>query len=260
VGGYVNAGYYCRRVDKFYCGGDDEVVAFDGLGDTIVARIPVAKHSTVDAISGSDKRDIVVASAFTGTGWLYAIDASSDTVDAVVRAGRSMYGIHWSPLSDRFYCTTDLTNEVIVLSGDGRQHLMSLPVADGPYVIAESPAQRRLYVGHLNSSKVYVIRDATSAWPEGQPSTPDTTSGFRFDPSPFRDRLSIVSGTKVAAGSVGVYSEDGRLVRSLNAIKAAGHVRRLTWDGRDSRGRVVPSGVYVVTAPGGLRAKAVKLK
>jgi len=260
VGEIPNAGYYCRRVDKFYCGRDNEVVVLDGYTDSVAARIPVAEHSTVDAVSGSDERDVVVASAFTGEGWLYAIDAGKDTVNAVVKAGRSMYAIHWSPLSDRFYCTTDFTNEVIVLSGDGRQHLASLPVANYPFVIAESPIQKRLYIGHLGSSKVYVIRDATTPWPEGQPSKPDTVSGVRLDPNPFRDRLSIASGTKVAAGHVGVYSEDGRLVRSLNATKTAGCVLRLTWDGRDSRGRSVSPGVYVVTAPGGVRAKAVKLK
>lgn len=261
VGGcYVNAGYYCRRVDKFYCGGDDEVVVLDGRSDSVVARIPVAAYSTVYAVSGSDKRDVVVASVYGASDGLYAIDAATNAADTFFQSGRATDAIHWSPLSDRFYCTSAFTNEVIVLSGDGRQHLTSLPVANCPFVIAQSPVHKRLYVGHNNSSKVYVIRDATTPWPEGQPSKPDTVTGLGLDPNPFRDRVSIVSGTKVAAGPVRVFAADGRLVWSLNMTKAAGRVLRLSWDGRDSRGRLVPPGVYVVSAPGGTRAKVVKLK
>ena len=147
-----------------------------------------------------------------------------------------------------------------VLSGDGRQHLTSLPVANCPFVIAQSPVQKRLYIGHLGSSKVYVIRDATTPWPEGQPSKPDTASGLRLDPNPFRDRLSIVSGTNVAPGYIRVFSEDGRLVRALNATKTSGHVHRLTWDGRDYSGARLPPGVYVLESGPGVRAKVVKLK
>jgi len=263
----VNAGYYCPRVDKFYCAGGGEVVAIDGRSDSVVARIPVAEYSAVDAVSGSGKRDVVVASYYVGIGppgndGLYVIDAAMDTTTAVVRAGRSTYAVHWSSLSDRFYCTSALTNEVIVLSGDGRQHLVSLPVAHDPYVIAESPVRRQLYIGHLGSSKVYVIRDATTPWPEGQYREPDsdTASALRLDPSPFHDHLSITGGISVPAGEVRVFAEDGRLVRSLNAARPAGGVMRLTWDGRDSRGRPVPPGVYVVAGEGGVRAKTVKLR
>jgi YVTN family beta-propeller protein len=265
VGGYPNAGYYCRSVNRFYCGGEfGKVVVLDGRSDSVVARIPVASYSTIDAVSGSDVRDVVVASVYVGIGpsndWLYTLDAVTNEVDTCIQQGRGTDAIYWSPLSDRFYCTSAFTNEVIVLSGDGRQHLTSLPVANCPFVIAQSPVQKRLYIGHLGSSKVYVIRDATTPWPEGQPSIPDTVSGLRLNPSPFRDRLSIVSGTDIAAGAVRVFSGDGRLVRSLNATKSAGKVLRLTWDGRDSRGRLLPPGVYVVSAPGGTRAKVVKLE
>jgi len=261
VGGSPNAGHYCRSLDKFYCGGDyGKVVVIDGSADSVVTKIRAWYYGHAYAVSGSERRDVVLASLFGVGSRICAIDANTDEVDTVLQVGDGTYAIYLSQQSDRFYCASSFTDEVMVLSGDGRQLLKTLSVGDDPFVIAESPVQRRLYVGHLGSSKVYVIRDATTAWPEGQPSTPDTASSLRLDPSPFRDRLSIVSGTQVAAGPVGVYSEDGRLVRSLNATKTAGHVLRLTWDGRDSRGRFVPPGVYVVTAPGGVRAKAIKLR
>jgi len=260
VGGIPNAGYYCRSVDKFYCGGDDEVVVLHGWLDSVVARIRVAQHSEVFAVSGSDVRRVVVASVGAGGSWLYAIDAETDTEHTVIGAAGISWNIHLSLTSDRFYCTSEHSDEVIVLSGDGQQHLVTLPVADCPYVIAESPTQKRLYVGHLGSSEVYVIRDATIPWPEGQPSKPDTVSGFRVGPSPFRDRLSIVCGTEVEAAVVRVFSDDGRLVRSLNASKSSGKVLRLTWDGRDDSGATLPPGVYVLETGSSVRAKVVKLE
>jgi YVTN family beta-propeller protein len=261
VGGSPNAGYYSRSLDRFYCGGEyGKVAVIDGCSDSVVARIRAWYYGNTYAVSGSDRRDVVLASLYGVGSRICTIDARTNQVDTVLPVVDGGYAIHLSRQSDRFYCTSSFTDEVVVLSGDARQLLKTLSVGDDPFVIAESPVQRRLYVGHLNSSQVYVIRDATSAWPEGQPSMPDTTAGLLLGSSVFRDRLSIVSGTKVVAGPIGVYSEDGRLVRSLNAIKASGDVRRVTWDGRDSRGRTAPPGVYVVTAPGGLRAKAVKLK
>jgi YVTN family beta-propeller protein len=260
VGGIPNAGYYCRSLDRFFCGGNDRVAVIDGGLDSVVATIRVAQHSDVFAISGNDARGVVLASVYGGGSRIYTIDAGTNEVDTVLQVGDGTYAIYLSRQSDRFYCTSSFTDEIVVLSGDGRQHLKTLHVADDPFVIAQSSVRGRLYVGHLGSSQVYVIRDATTAWPEGQLSIPDTASGLRLDPSPFRDRLSIISGVQVGAGVVRVCSDDGRVVRLLNAAKSAGKVLRLTWDSRDNRGRLVPPGVYILTAPGGFRAKAVKLR
>jgi hypothetical protein len=176
----------------------------------------------------------------------------------VIQAGDCTYAIYWSPQSDRFYCTSSFTSEVIVLSGDGRQHLVTLPVGYDPFVLQGVPRHRRIYVGHLGCPKVYVIHDAEVPWPEGQPQQPDTVSGLRLGPNPFRDHLSIVSGTGVAAREVRVFAEDGRLIRVLNVTKSASGVLRSGWDGRDSRGRSVSAGVYFVATDAGVRAKAVK--
>jgi YVTN family beta-propeller protein len=249
VRGAQNAGYYCQSVDRFYCGGDDSIV-----------RIPVARHSNVYAMSGSDRRSVVLASVFGGGSRLYAIDVETNAVDTVIQAGEVTDAICWSPQSDRFYCTSAFTDEVLVLSGDGRKHLMTLPVGDAPFVFCAVPRHRRIYVGHLNCSKVYVIRDTDIPWPEGQPSVPETTAGLHLSPSPFRGRLTIVSGTEVTAGILRVLGGDGRLVRVLNVTKPASGVLRSSWDGKDSHGRAVPAGVYFVEAAGIARAKVVKLK
>jgi YVTN family beta-propeller protein len=261
VGDAPNAGYYCRRVDKFYCSSPPGGIAvIDGRADTVVARIPVAPHSDVFSISGNDGRNVVLASVYGGGSRLYAIDILTDVVDTVIHVGRATYAICLSQTSDRFYCTSALSDEVVVLSGDGMQHLATLPVSDAPFVIAESPVQKRLYVGHLNSSKVYVIRDADIPWPEGQHCVADTAAGLRLVPNPFRGRLSIVADTTIDAREVKVFSEDGQMVKSLTAARPAAGVQRIVWDGRDSRGRLLPAGVYVVTLTEAVRARVVKVK
>jgi len=252
------SGYYYRRMDKFYCGGNGELVVLDGHADAVVARIQVAEDHDVLAVSGSDTRDVVVASAADMDTRFYAIDAATDVIDTAIQAGDFCDAVYWSPLSDRFYCTSDYTNEVIVLSGDGRQLLETLRVGDGPFVIAASPVRRRLYVGHLGCHRVYVIRDADEPWVPS--SEADTAFALLLDPSPFRTRLSVASSTAIPLGEVRVYAPDGRLVRSMNATGSAASGLRLTWDGRDIQGRLVPPGVYVVTAAGGACAKAVKLR
>jgi YVTN family beta-propeller protein len=260
VGGIPNAGYYCRRVDKFYCGGDDSVVVLDGKSDSVVARIPVLRHSSVYAISGNDSRGVVLASAYGDESRLFAIGVVTNTVDTAIQAGQGTYAIYRSPQSDRFYCTSAFTDGVVVLSGDGRQHLKTLTVGDYPYVLCSVPRYRRIYVGHLGSRRVYVIRDADIPWPEGQPSVPDTAAGLRLTPNPFCGSLSVTSGKEVTAREARIFGRDGRLVRVLNLAKSASSVLRSNWTGRDNRGRPVPAGVYFVEVPGFARVKAVKLK
>lgn len=263
VNSYPNAGYYCRRVDRFYCGGKDGVVVLDGRADSVVGRIRFNNvNSLVEAVGGSDIRGVVVASSYGEESRLYAIDASSDKADTFFAISGSAYGICYSPASDRFYCTCDRPGSVVVLSGDGWQLLQSLPVGHDPYVIAESPVQKRLYVGHLGRSLVYVIHDATTPWPWGVSAAPavDTALALRLTPNPFRDQLSIAGGSSVPSGEIKVYAGDGRQVRTLNGEKSFRQALRLTWDGRDESGTALPPGVYVIDAGQGARAKVVKLK
>ncbi|MFO7676700.1 MAG: hypothetical protein R6X12_10340, partial [bacterium] len=61
------------------------------------------------------------------------------------------------------------SDEVSVLSYDGSQLLTTLPVQDAPFELAYSPRSRRLYVSHLNSRQVYVIRDEAGGIAEEPP-------------------------------------------------------------------------------------------
>jgi len=75
-------------------------------------------------------------------------------------------------------------------------------------------------------------------------------------PNPFRNGTAFRFSTR-AAGNVGirVFDASGRLVRKLDEHRTAG-LHEIHWDGKDERGRAVPSGMlfYEVTADGTRRS------
>ncbi|MCX6844692.1 MAG: metallophosphoesterase [candidate division WOR-3 bacterium] len=82
--------------------------------------------------------------------------------------------------------------------------------------------------------------------------------GVSITPNPFSRSVAVVWNSPARSGDAArVYAQDGGLVRQAQI--PAGEARWV-WDGKDSRGGLVPPGVYVLVAPGGVRAKAVKLR
>jgi hypothetical protein len=82
--------------------------------------------------------------------------------------------------------------------------------------------------------------------------------GVSITPNPFSRSVAAIWNPPSSGGDAArVYAQDGGLIR--HARVPAGEVRWV-WDGRDSRGRFVPPGVYFLVAPGGVRSKAVKLR
>jgi flagellar hook assembly protein FlgD len=64
-------------------------------------------------------------------------------------------------------------------------------------------------------------------------------------PNPFRTETTIrISTPGPARATLSIYGVDGSLIRTLLDGPVDGDVRVLTWNGRDARGRSVPSGVY----------------
>jgi hypothetical protein len=146
---------------------------------------------------------------------------------------------------------------VAVISNDGSRVLAVLQVGDDPFVFSLVPRHDRLYLGHLNSRYVYVLRDTSAAIAESQMPRPGLQC-VSVTPNPFKRNVTIVWPSSVGAGGAArVYAQDGRLVRQTQI--PAGETR-WGWDGRDEQGRLVPPGVYVLAAPGGVRAKAIKLR
>ena len=259
VGGTPNAGYYCRRVDKFYSGGEyRKCTVIGGQSDTVVARIPLPGNVDVISVTGNEDDGLVYVGAFAGTGdYVATVSSQNDSIVATTAIGREPYGLTYYAPSGFVYCASALTDEVCVLTGDGTQVFATLKAGNYPYVFAAVPRHNRLYLGHLGGRYVYVLRDTSAGVAESQ-SPGSVCRRVSVTPNPFSQRVALALTAPARGNDVAcVYAPDGSLIRQAQIAMGAS---RWVWDGRDSRGRSVPPGVYVLAAPGGLRAKAIKMR
>jgi flagellar hook assembly protein FlgD len=83
-------------------------------------------------------------------------------------------------------------------------------------------------------------------------------------PNPFNPRTTFsFSLEKAAMARITVFSADGRPVRTIADRPFAAGPNTCSWDGRDDRGRGLPSGAYLVrveTASGIRQSKVTLLK
>jgi len=259
VGGTPNAGYYCRRVDKFYSGGEyRNCIVIGGQSDTVVSRIALPGNVDVMSATGNEDGGLVYLGTFAGSDdYVATVSTQRDSVLVTTVIGAEPWGLAYYASSGLLYCASSITDQVRVLSGDGRQILTTLQVGDDPFVLAQVPRHNRLYLGHLGGTHVYVLRDTSAGIAEPQ-SPGSVCQGASVTPNPFSQRVAVVWNVPARGNDVAcVYAPDGSLITEAEVPVGAS---RWVWDGRDSRGRSVPPGVYVVTTPGGVRAKAIKLR
>jgi DNA-binding beta-propeller fold protein YncE len=192
-----------------------------------------------------ETRSVAVASRYTGL------------VKTSVVVGEGPRALAWGEGAARLYCANSYTDDVTVLTGDGYCVLRTLPVGDAPFCFAYSPVQRRLYVGHLNSSKVYVIKDTVGGIEEAAAGRLAGTR-MRATPSTFTGQVVLSGSARCAA--VSVYDGSGREVRVLTADPGADGAWFCVWDGRDGEGREVTAGVYVAMVRGEPQARAKLIK
>jgi YVTN family beta-propeller protein len=259
VGGTPNAGYYCRRADKFYSeGAFRECVVIGGQTDTVVARITLPGNVHMMSAAGNEDDGLVYLGASAGSNdYVATVSAQNDSVLVTTVIGREPRGLAYYAPSGLLYCASALTDEVRVLTGDGTQTLATLDVGDYPFVFAVVSRHNRLYIGHLGGTHVYVLRDTSAGIADPQ----SLRTGFwavNVTPNPFRQSVAVTWNSSARGGDAArVYAQDGRLVRQARI--PAGEARWV-WDGRDDSGALIPPGVYVIEAGPGLRAKVVKLK
>lgn len=110
--------------------------------------------------------------------------------------------------------------------------------------------RRVMYEPVVDPGAWIVIGTTTGA----EPPRPD---GVRLEcyPNPFNPSITLVlslpdrgSGSTNTAVSIGVYTPDGRLVRTLFSGDVNPGERRFAWDGRNAAGEEASSGVYFAVA------------
>jgi YVTN family beta-propeller protein len=259
VGGNPNAGYYCSGAGKFYSAGDvRQCIVISGQSDTIVARIPLPGNAEVIGAAGSKTGGLVYLGIADGgpSDYVATVSTESDSlrVTAVVDGGPYALACYWS--SGLVYCATDMAGRLFLLSSDGAQVLDTLQVGQGPAIFTPVPSHDRLYLGHLGSRYVYVLRDM-SAGVADQPRT-KLSVALRALPNPFAQNVTLAWNSPPEVGeAIRVCAGDGRLVSEAHISEGQA---RWVWDGRDDSGAPLPPGVYVIEAGPGIRAKVVKLK
>jgi len=79
----------------------------------------------------------------------------------------------------------------------------------------------------------------------GAPPSPPAPSRLAAWPNPFNPRVTVAFRLAApAAGDIAIYDLAGRRVRALAGGELPAGEQRLSWDGRDDHGRLLPSGVY----------------
>jgi YVTN family beta-propeller protein len=265
VSGYPNAGYYASHVDKYYCAsdpGDETIVVIDGLTDSIIARVPIM-DGVVHAVGGNDATDLVLAEAYNGPTVLYAMDARADTLLSTIDVSGSVWSIVCGPTTGFLYCASTGADSVLVVDPVSALVVNTLAVGDAPFVSLPVPLHGRMYVGHINASKVYVIRDSSTGVTENGVGARPRLAGLVASPNPFSTITSLaLASLAPPTSSVVIYGLDGKEVRRIGSGSNSQAAAVLLWDGTDARGNRVPAGIYVaaVACRPESRTKIVKLR
>jgi hypothetical protein len=203
-------------LEAAYAASAPPICCFLGLEPDSCARAPVARGDGYDVIAGGT---LVVDAPGVLTN---DFDGDGDSLTAVAVDGP--------------------THGAFTLAPDGGfvyEHDGSLAETD--------TFSYRARDGALDSEPAAVV--ITILDPTGAGGTPPrlTEPGLQVHPNPFNPSVTItVQLPRRGRVDVSVYDVAGRRVVALaDAVRRAG-THSLTWDGRDARGRAVPSGVYLV--------------
>lgn len=142
----------------------------------------------------------------------------------------------------------------VALSGPGQIYRLRFKAASTPQITTVHFGAIQFYNDGLFVNPA-VPSDATISigipLGVGQPLAGSKRLRLSGAPNPFRGQTSITveSGT-AGRQDVRVSDVQGRWVRHLESGTFAAGIRRVAWDGRDDSGRLVPAGVYLVSARG----------
>jgi hypothetical protein len=192
---------------------------------------------------------------------VYVVSCSNNSIVHTLPISSVPWRMAWSPASDLVYISMQTNRSVAVVAGDGARMVGALSVNRAPFVLLPVARHRRVYLGHLNSPMVYVIRDSLTGGVTEFPAASRTMGrSLVAAPNPFAKTIEFACGHTTRPASVAIYSCAGRLVKTLRSEGEAGG--RCVWDGRDAAGREIPAGAYIALEEGrdALGLTVVKLR
>lgn len=138
--------------------------------------------------------------------------------------------------------------ELVRLTKETKYHDIDGRSGDTYRLFAVNGLGQEFFLGEASDATVPSFDGKLSAWPV-----------------PFRSGNLNVSfptggpGGVAAPAEVAIYDVAGRQIRTLASGTYATGVERVTWDGRDSHGRLVSSGIYFIRATSGSSTQTKKL-
>jgi len=136
--------------------------------------------------------------------------------------------------------------------------LASLVAGDLPSASPPAPGGHiPIFFGGANQGDYPQVSTAVG---EGDEEWAGDLSGVTSAPNPFLGtthiRFSLPPGQ---TARVRIFNLAGRQVRELRLIASKGGVQQVLWDGRDDRGRRVPTGIYLYRVTSGTSTVSKKL-
>jgi len=238
---------YYPPLHKAYLGSDwrtDNVASYDCEGDSVVRVFPVryAGPGFVRDSYNSARGKLYVPSRGS-TDTLCAIDCATDSIVSRTALPAGVSDIEMAHRTDRLFLTVGMTRVMVLDCGADTLLGPGIETGWGPGFLAYDSVHNRVFVSCEDSS-IYVLSDDTAGVAEQR-----TASPLKWDitvsPNPVTDIATIRWHVpKEAEASLGVYNTAGLLVAVLTdgRFKPGSHTS--IWNGKDSRGRLVPRGVY----------------
>jgi YVTN family beta-propeller protein len=241
LSGMPEAGCYSEAADKYYCGALGNIVVLDGATDSVVAEIGLTGQAL--SMVAVDRHSLVlVGYKYAGSDSVHVINVDADSIVRTFPGVSAPHGLHWSEVSDLVYCTSGRWDQLVAFAGDGSRLVGTVDVGGWPFSLVGAPRFGRVYVGHLYSRQVYVIRDTVSGISETTTRPLAERPGLQASPNPFRRWVRLdCSGGEPLSGRLAIFTPDGRFVRFLPIARGSAAV----WDGKDESGRRVSAGVYL---------------
>lgn len=260
VGSIPQSGSYCPTQQKYYCSRGSDLMVVSGTEDTVIGYVQLPCPADHYDMAWLPSSDLVAVCAYNGGGTdsVVIINPTSDTVVAALAVGNGPTCLYWHQATGRLYCAIAGSSCVTVISADGLRIETTLPVGYYPFTMAASTRNGRIYVGHLGSRHVYVVRDTSDAIAEEL--VPDAqAASMMASPNPFIASVEFSGGSESEPpAELCVFSRTGERVAVSHPARAGAGRWRCAWDGRDALGRAVPAGVYFVRSSGLVTRSVVK--